>query len=112
MGHRLKQRLKGEGHKTMEEKITLIVSYIAFSHRQLSRILEAKRDTAARMAGIIDGMPDKDPVFYTVEATIEHAQHLTKSIVAYLNSLAELEEALAQQTEIALKEFFVHDDGE
>jgi hypothetical protein len=96
----------------VQKRVTSIIFHIAASHRQLSLTLKAKRDTAARLAEFVQGIPDTDPGFLTVEAIIEHAQHLTKSVAAYLNSLADLEDALALQTEIVLKEMNVIPDNE
>ncbi|SEC70665.1 nucleoside-diphosphate sugar epimerase [Paenibacillus sp. GP183] len=88
----------------MEQKITNIITYIAASHREMSKILQTKGSIAGQMSSIITEIPDLHPEFDGVEGIQEHSSQIIKSVVAYLNSLAELEEAIAQQTEIVMKE--------
>lgn len=88
----------------MEDQVTVIISHIATSHREMSKILGAKRGVTAHMASLSDGISDEHPQFADVSELQEFALQLTKSITAYLNSLADLEDAIAQQTEILIKE--------
>ncbi|NEW04432.1 nucleoside-diphosphate sugar epimerase [Paenibacillus sp. SYP-B3998] len=70
----------------------------------MSRILEAKRVVTSQMASIASDIPDSNPDFEGLGMLQEQALQLTKNVTAYLNSLANLEEAIAQQTEIVMKE--------
>jgi hypothetical protein len=84
--------------------VTEIITYIADSHREMSKILQTKSSIAGQMSSIITEIPNLYPQFDGLEGLQEHASHIIKSVVGYLNSLAELEEAIALQTEIVMKE--------
>ncbi|NRF95282.1 nucleoside-diphosphate sugar epimerase [Paenibacillus frigoriresistens] len=88
----------------MEQRVTTIISHIAASHREMSRILETHRSVSSQMATIASDIPDSHPNFEGVGMLQVQALQLTKNITAYLNSLANLEESIAQQTEIVMKE--------
>jgi hypothetical protein len=88
----------------LEQKITTIINSIAASHREMSKILQTKGSIAGQMSSIITEIPNLHPQFDGVEGLQEHASLIIKSVIAYLNSLAELEEAIALQTEIVMKE--------
>lgn len=88
----------------MEQRVTTIISHIAASHREMSRILETHRSVSSQMATIANDIPDSHPNFEGVGMLQEQALQLTKNITAYLKSLANLEESIAQQTEIVMKE--------
>ncbi|MCD1258100.1 nucleoside-diphosphate sugar epimerase [Paenibacillus athensensis] len=88
----------------MEQKITAIVAHIAATHREMSRILQAKRQVAAQMSAVTREIPDSHPQFEGVEALQEQSLQLTRGVTAYLNSLADLVDAIAQQTEVVMKE--------
>ncbi len=96
----------------MEQRVTKIISHIAASHREMSRILETHRSVSTQMATIASDIPDSHPNFDGIGMLQEQALQLTKNITAYLNSLANLEEAIAQQTEIVMKEMKDPEDEE
>lgn len=96
----------------MEQRVTTIISHIAASHHEMSKILEAHRSVSTQMAGIARDIPDSHPHFEGLSMLQEQALQLTKNITAYLNSLANLEEAIAQQTEIVMKEMKEPDNEE
>jgi hypothetical protein len=96
----------------LEQRVTMIISHIAASHREMSRILEAKRGVSTQMASIANDIPDSHPHFEGLGMLQQQALQLTKNITAYLNSLANLEEAIAQQTEIVMKEMKEPDNEE
>lgn len=96
----------------MEQRVTKIISHIAASHREMSKILATHRSVSTQMATIASDIPDSHPNFEGVGMLQEQALQLTKNITAYLNSLANLEEAIAQQTEIVMKEMKDPDDEE
>lgn len=80
----------------MQAITTEIVVQMAHSHQQLARIMDAKRHITIRMAELVKSLPDVNPQFNGLEGLLDNASQVTKSVVAYLNSLAELEEAVAE----------------
>ncbi|CAH1229928.1 hypothetical protein PAECIP111891_06576 [Paenibacillus allorhizoplanae] len=94
----------------MEERVTQIISHIAASHSQTGRILETHRHVSTQMAAIAGDLPDSHPEFAGLDMLQKRALQLTKNVTTYLNSLAELEEAMAMQTELVMKEIHVTDE--
>lgn len=94
----------------MEERVTEIVSHIAASHSQMAQILETHRHVSTQMAAIAGDLPDSHPEFAGLAMLQVRALQLTKNVTAYLNSLAALEEAMAKQTEMVMKEIHVPDE--
>ncbi|MFS0723266.1 nucleoside-diphosphate sugar epimerase [Paenibacillus sp. 1P07SE] len=88
----------------MEHSIDQVIEHLSASQRYLARILDAERHVAVRMGEVIDALPDQDPAFEGVPELIENVQLITKSVVGYLNSLADLEETLADQLSHVMKE--------
>lgn len=80
----------------MDQTITDILMHMAHSHQQLARVIDAERHITVRMAQIIHALPDQEPDFEGVEGMMENTSSLNKSIIAYLNSLADLQEAMAE----------------
>lgn len=74
------------------------------SHLQMARILDAERQMAAHMAQVIHELPDSNLEFDDISALINHSGGINKSIIAYLFSLADLEEALAETLGHVIKE--------
>lgn len=79
----------------MQDQITSILEHMAKSQHELARTLEAKREVIAHMAKMVSEIPDQHPSFGEIEALMEHSLSITKGITSYLNSLAELEDAIA-----------------
>ncbi len=88
----------------MEQQITSMIHYMAKSQEEMARIIEAKRHVAVRMAHLVCHIPDEHPDFAGVDGLSEHSLDVTKSITAYLNSLADLEEAITEQMSLVMKE--------
>lgn len=80
----------------MEQKITDIIMHMGHSHQQLARIIDAERHIIVRMADIVHALPDHTPNFDGVEGLMDSSSSIKKSLIAYLNSIAELEEAMAE----------------
>ncbi|MNW06230.1 hypothetical protein D3C71_2025980 [compost metagenome] len=76
----------------------------------MGRRLETHRHVSAQMATIVGELPDSHPEFEGLEMLQKRALQLTKNVTAYLNSLAELEETLAMQTELVMKDIHVPDE--
>ncbi|OCT14003.1 nucleoside-diphosphate sugar epimerase [Paenibacillus pectinilyticus] len=94
----------------MEQRVTTIIAHIAASHGEMAKILETHRHVSTQMAGIVQELPDSHPDFAGLENLQKRALQLTRQVTAYLNSLADLEEAIAKQTEMVMKEMHVPDE--
>lgn len=96
--------------RILQHFITDMIGQMSYTQRHMARVLDAERHVAVRMAQIVHALPDVDPQFGGENDYKEYSQALTKSIVAYLNGIAELEEAMAEQLQHVLKE--ISDDAE
>jgi hypothetical protein len=67
---------------------------MAVSHREMAKILDHKGQVSVRISNLIDEVPSVAPSFKDVETLMEQALGITKSVKAYLNSLADLEDAI------------------
>jgi hypothetical protein len=101
-----------KGDLRLDNKVTDIIVHMAHSHGQLARILEAKREVVANMGRLIEAIPDDHGSQATYEEIIENSSGITKSLTTYLNSLAELEEALAGNLTHVIKELNPGHEGE
>lgn len=72
-----------------------MLEHTAKSQHELANILEAKRFVVAHMAMMVKQIPDKDPSFGEIKPLMGYSLDTTKGIATYLNSLADLEDALA-----------------
>lgn len=72
-----------------------MLEHMAKSQHELANILEAKRFVVAHMAMMVKQIPDKDPSFGEIKPLMGYSLDTTKGIATYLNSLADLEDALA-----------------
>lgn len=79
----------------MQDLMTEIVVHLSKSHQQMARILDAKRQVTVRMAHLVQALPDEHPKFNGLDGLLDSSSQVTKSVVSYLNSLAELQEAVA-----------------
>nr|WP_221468805.1 nucleoside-diphosphate sugar epimerase [Cohnella thailandensis] len=61
----------------------------------MARIMDSKRQIAVRMAHMIQLLPDEHPELDGLKGLLSSSSQVSKSVIAYLNSLAELEEAMA-----------------
>lgn len=73
------------------------------SHYEMARTLSAERDAAVHTSRVVASMPDHGPVPGDHELSLELSLELMESVAAYLSSLGDLEEAMADQLEIILK---------
>lgn len=87
----------------MQEITTEIVVHLSHSYQQLARILDAKRHEAMRMAELVHTLPDVHPQLGELDGLLDHSAQVTKSVIAYLGSLAELEEAVADSTKSVMQ---------
>lgn len=80
----------------MQELLTEIVIQLSNSHQQMARVLDAKRHVTVRMAHMVQALPDENPQLNGLEGILDSSANVTKSVIAYLNSLADFEEAVAE----------------
>ncbi|MNE31651.1 hypothetical protein D3C76_100410 [compost metagenome] len=88
----------------MEDKITEIIVHLSHSHQHMARVIDAERQVSVRMAQIVHAIPDVEPAFEGVPGMLENTGLVNKSVVSYLNAVADLQEALAENLGIVVKE--------
>lgn len=87
----------------MDQQVNTIVHYMANSHVEMAKVLEEQRHVAVHMAQVINFIADHPP-FNTLEGICKHSIAVTENVAAYLNSIAELEEAIAENLTHVVKE--------
>ncbi|MGF7047126.1 hypothetical protein J2T13_001628 [Paenibacillus sp. DS2015] len=95
----------------MQSKIDEIINHLSHSQQQMARILVAERHVAVHIAQIIHDLPDPKPKCEEIESLIENSEQINKSIISYMVSLADLQEALAENLKHVVKEL-CHDEEE
>lgn len=89
----------------MERQLTDILEHMAKAHEELSRILRSTRDITMHTAEhLVTTLPDHQPNFQRKEGIMEHALELAGNVTAYLNSLGDLHEALADNLEPVMEQ--------
>lgn len=94
----------------MEEKITEIIVHMSNSHEQMARVMDAERQVVVRMAQIVHAIPDTEPGFEGVPGLIKNTGRINKSVISYLNAIADLQEAMAENLGFVLKELRNQDE--
>lgn len=94
----------------MEEKITEIIVHMSHSHQQMARVMDAERQVVVRLAQIVHAIPDTEPGFDGVSGLIENTGRINKSVISYLNAIADLQEAMAENLGFVLKELRSQDE--
>jgi len=88
----------------VEQQITDTIRHMAKSHVELAKILQEKRDVTVHASNLIYEISDGSVSEYDFGTIIEGAVEVTDSITAYLGSLADLEEAIAENLSCVMKE--------
>ncbi|WP_025675926.1 hypothetical protein [Paenibacillus polymyxa] len=88
----------------MHNELDDLLIHISHSQQQMSRLLDAERQVVVRMAQIIHELPDEEPRFDGIPGIIDSSGQVSKSIVAYLNGIADLQEAMAEMLVRVVKE--------
>lgn len=88
----------------MEETITSIIGHMAVSQYEMAKILDSDKCLIQHMSRMIAEVPDRNPDFEGTENLLGHTVAITKGIAAYLFSLSDLEEALAANLELVMKQ--------
>ena len=88
----------------MQNRITEMIVHMSNSHLHMATVIDAKRHVAVRMSQLIHALPDQHPNFEGVSGLIESSGMVTKSLVSYLNTIADLQEAMAENLTHVMKE--------
>lgn len=88
----------------MQHIVTEMIEHMSHSQEQITRVLESERHVAVRMAQMVQALPDQHPSFGGFNELMENSHAVTKSVVAYLNSIAELQETMAMTITAVMKE--------
>lgn len=83
---------------------------MSHSQQQMARVIDSQRHVAVRMSQIVHNLPDSEPDFEGVSGIIENSSRVNKSIISYLNSIADLEEAIADNLVQVIKEMGSHEE--
>ncbi|MBD2871516.1 nucleoside-diphosphate sugar epimerase [Paenibacillus arenilitoris] len=96
----------------MQKPVTDMMEHMSRTNQQLARILDSERHVVVRLSEVVKALPDHNPDFGGAPGILESTQALTQSIVAYLNSLANLEETIAAQLTFVVRELNEGDESE
>lgn len=96
----------------MERILTDILVQLAGSHQQLARILDAERQVTVRMSELVQSLPDANPELNGLEGMLESSVQVNKSVIGYLNGLAELQESVADSLKCVIQAIREEEDEE
>lgn len=96
----------------MQAAVTEIIQHISHANEQMARILEAERHVTVRLSELVQAIPDENPNLGGLSGIIENSQAVAQSIVAYLNSMADLQETVASQLTYVVRELKEADEEE
>lgn len=88
----------------MQRQLDHIIEYMSISQLEMAKILDAQRHIAVLAGQFIHDIPHETPSFGDMETLMDNSLHVTKNIAAYLNSLADLADTLAENLTIVMKE--------
>ncbi|MGW8959006.1 nucleoside-diphosphate sugar epimerase [Paenibacillus sp. NPDC055715] len=88
----------------MHNQVDDLLIHISHSQQQMSRLLDAERQVVVRMSQIIHELPNEEPRFDGIPGILNSSGQVNKSIVAYLNGIADLQEAMAEMLVRVVKE--------
>jgi len=97
----------------MEKQLEALLEHVAKAHEELSRILKSTKEISMHTAEYVVGeLPDRDLTFGGQDVILNHALMLAGNVTAYLNSLGELEAALADSLEPVMEQLHGQSDEE
>ncbi|WP_169085343.1 nucleoside-diphosphate sugar epimerase [Paenibacillus sp. PL91] len=88
----------------MHKRVTEIIHHMAHTNEQLALILESERHVTVRISEVVQSLPNEYPNFSGVSGVLESAQAVGQNIIAYLNSIADFEETIAEQLTFVIRE--------
>ncbi|MFD2612384.1 nucleoside-diphosphate sugar epimerase [Paenibacillus gansuensis] len=95
----------------MEQQVTSIIGHLAKSHMEMAKIIESKRHIIVQMASIMDEIPDY-PSFCELQQMTQSSVLVVDSVTSYLNSIADLEEAIAENLTSVMQELSTDSEEE
>ncbi|MNV95014.1 hypothetical protein D3C71_1898640 [compost metagenome] len=87
----------------MQRQLDNIIEHMSISQLEMAKILEAQRHIAVLAGQFIHDIPHENPSFGDIEMLTDNSLNVTKNIAAYLNSLADLADTLAENLIIVMK---------
>lgn len=96
----------------MQQQITDLITHMANSHAEMAKIIEGTRHISVHMAQLVSEIPNSQMNFPGVESLTGYSMELCRSVTAYLNGLAEMEEAIADHIGCVMKEMHPSTDDE
>ncbi|TVY11842.1 nucleoside-diphosphate sugar epimerase [Paenibacillus cremeus] len=96
----------------MQRQVTKIIEAMAASQWNMAKIIEANRHVTEHIAHMTIEIPHKNPSFGDIELLTDNALSVAKNVAAYLNSLADLEDAIGDNLSLVMKEVNVPDGEE
>lgn len=88
----------------MDQHVSSIIDHMANSHQEMAKILEVKRDITVHMTSMITAIPDLQLTFGGLESIATNSMMITETITNYINTIADLEEAIAENLSSVMKE--------
>jgi len=85
----------------MEHQITATIGHMAKSQHELAKILEANRHVAVRLSHVVYAIPDHS--FRGLNEISNYSMEVIKNVTSYLNGIADLEEAVAENLTFVMK---------
>jgi hypothetical protein len=96
----------------MESKITAIINHMMSSQQHMAKVLETQRHIIDHVAKLVKDIPDRQPSISGMEAFVKNSSQVTKTISTYLVSLADFEEAIADNLTAVMRELQIKNEGE
>lgn len=94
----------------MEKQISELLAHMARAHEELAAILQASKDITLHTAQDLVGTLPQHGIASGKDACLESALALAGSVVAYLNSIGDLQDALADNLEPVMEQ--LHGESE
>jgi hypothetical protein len=88
----------------MQKKITELMRHMSSSNEHLAKVLEEERHVTVRLSEIVQSLPNEHPSFGGGSGLLENTQAMGQNIIAYLNSIADLQETIAAQLTFVIRE--------
>ncbi|WP_336788067.1 nucleoside-diphosphate sugar epimerase [Paenibacillus sp. MMO-177] len=94
----------------MQQIVNEIIEHLSHSHQQMARMMDSKRHIVVRMAEVVKAIPDNNPNFGGTDGLLSNTQALLGGVVSYLTTIAELQETLAAQLTLTVRELGLEED--
>jgi hypothetical protein len=81
-----------------------MIAHMAKSYKELSKLMEMQKHVAVHMTQIMHAIPSEGMSFTGTDSISERAVDVKRNITSYLNTLAALEDAMADNLSCIFKE--------